>query len=54
MKKIISKNELRDFGLLIGLAFPTLIGWLIPLITGHTFKSLGTRYFFLFLITLNF
>ena len=38
MKKIISKKELRDFGFLIGFAFPIFIGWLTPLITGHAFK----------------
>ena len=38
MKKIISKKELRNFGLLIGFAFPILIGWLIPLIMGDAFK----------------
>ena len=38
MKRIISKKELRDFGILIGFGSPILIGWLIPLITGHAFK----------------
>ena len=35
MKKIISKKQLREFGLLIGFGFPLLIGWLIPALTGH-------------------
>ena len=38
MKKIISKKELRDFGLFIGFGSPILLGWLIPLVTGHAFK----------------
>ena len=39
MKEIISKKQLRNFGLLIGFGFPLLIGWLIPLIMGHGFRS---------------
>ena len=35
MKETISKKQLRDFGFLIGLGFPILIGWLIPALTGH-------------------
>jgi len=35
MKEIISKKQLREFGLLIGFGFPLLIGWLIPSLTGH-------------------
>ena len=38
MKKGISKKELREFGFLIGIGFPLLIGWIIPLITGHEFR----------------
>ena len=38
MKEIISKKELREFGLLIGFGFPILIGWLIPLVSGHGFR----------------
>ena len=38
MKEIISKKQLREFGLLIGFGFPILIGWLIPLIFGHQFR----------------
>ena len=39
MKEIISKKQLREFGLLIGFGFPILIGWLLPSITGHVFRS---------------
>ncbi|WP_269622417.1 SxtJ family membrane protein [Prochlorococcus marinus] len=33
-----SKKQLRDFGYLIAIAFPLILGWLIPLITGHHFR----------------
>ena len=39
MKEIISKKQLQEFGLLIGFGFPLLIGWLIPSLTGHAFRS---------------
>ena len=39
MKQIISNKQLRDFGLLIGLAFPILIGWLLPSLFGHAFRA---------------
>ena len=39
MKEIISKKQLREFGLLIGFGFPLLIGWLIPSLTGHGFRA---------------
>ena len=39
MKENISKKQLREFGLLIGFGFPILIGWLIPLILGHQFRT---------------
>ena len=38
MKNKISKNKLRDFGILIGFTFPILIGYIIPTIGGHNFK----------------
>ena len=38
MKSNISKKQLREFGLLIGLGFPLFIGWFIPFITGHDFR----------------
>ena len=38
MKKQISKKQLREFGFLIGFGFPILIGWLIPSLTGHSFR----------------
>ena len=38
MKEIISKKQLREFGLLIGFGFPILIGWLLPSLFGHQFR----------------
>ena len=32
-----SRQQLRDFGLLIGLTFPVLLGWLLPALRGHGF-----------------
>ena len=34
----ISKKQLREFGLLIGIGFPVIIGWIIPSISGHLFR----------------
>ncbi len=39
MKEIISKKQLREFGILIGFGFPLFIGWLIPAFGGHGFRS---------------
>ncbi len=39
MKNSISKKQLREFGFLIGFGFPLLIGWLLPAIGGHLFRS---------------
>ena len=39
MKNNISKKTLREFGFLIGIVFPFLIGWALPLISGHSFIS---------------
>ena len=39
MKETISKKQLREFGLLIGLGFPILIGWLLPSLSGHEFRA---------------
>ncbi len=38
MNKDFSKRILREFGLLLGLAFPFLIGWILPSLGGHSFK----------------
>ena len=39
MKNSFSKKQLRDFGILIGIILPILIGWIIPQIFGHSFRS---------------
>ena len=52
-KKNISKKELREFGLLVGFGIPFLIGWLIPIIMGHPFRS-GTLWIGLPLLILGF
>ena len=39
MKNQIPKKTLREFGFLIGFTFPFLIGWLLPLIGGHSFRT---------------
>ena len=39
MKESISKKQLQEFGFLIGFGFPIIIGWIIPAIGGHLFRS---------------
>ena len=39
MKNHIPKKRLREFGFLIGLIFPFLIGWILPLFGGHSFRT---------------
>jgi hypothetical protein len=39
MKETISKQKLREFGLLIGFGFPILIGWILPSLFGHEFRA---------------
>ena len=39
MKEKISKKKLRDFGFVIGFGFPFLVGWLLPLLSGHGFRE---------------
>ena len=34
----LSQKDLRQFGFLIGIGFPVIIGWLIPSISGHLFR----------------
>ena len=43
-KAIITKSQLRQFGLLIGLGLPIIIGWIFPYIGGHDFR-IWTLYF---------
>ena len=39
MSKLNSTKTLREFGLLVGIIFPVLIGWIIPYLFGHDFRS---------------
>lgn len=32
-------KQLREFGLLIGITFPVLLGWIIPKVYGHPFAN---------------
>ena len=41
MQPSISKKQLREFAFLIGIGIPIFIGFIIPLLGGHSFK-LGT------------
>ncbi len=34
-----SQRQLREFGLLIGFVFPLLLGWLLPALHGHAFRT---------------
>ena len=31
----VSKKQLREFGILLGIVFPVVFGWLIPALRGH-------------------
>ena len=54
MKENISRKQLKEFGLLIGFGIPIIIGWLIPAIGGHMFRTwtlwIGFPFCFLALI----
>ena len=39
MKNSISKKQLREFSLLIGFAFPIIIGWILPALAAHNFRT---------------
>jgi hypothetical protein len=34
-----SPRQLREFGLLIGIVFPVVLGWLLPALHGHPFRE---------------
>lgn len=38
MKNNVSNKILREFGFLIGFAFPILLGWILPHLGGHSFS----------------
>ena len=39
MNNYPSQKELRNFGLFIGITFLLFLGWLVPLINGHSFAK---------------
>ena len=39
MKDDIYKKKLSEFSILIGLGFPIIIGWILPVISGHSFRT---------------
>lgn len=38
MKKNIEIIKLRQFSLIVGIGFPLIIGWIIPIIFGHSLR----------------
>ena len=32
-------KELRQFGIIVGIGFPLILGWLLPILTGHLFRE---------------
>ena len=38
MTEFASKKQLRQFGLIVGVLFPLIIGWIIPIITSHSIR----------------
>ena len=39
MKQTFEKKQLREFSYVLGLGFPLIIGFLIPYVSGHIFKT---------------
>ena len=38
MQEYISNKTLREFGFFVGIGFPVLVGTVLPLFGGHTFR----------------
>ena len=38
MGRTPTKQQLKDFGLLIGIGLPLFVGWLLPALSGHGFR----------------
>ena len=51
MKNHITKKILREFGLLVGIVFPFLIGWVLPSFVAHPFRIWTLWISFPFLIS---
>ena len=39
MKNKIHKKELKEFGFIISILFPILVGWALPSFSGHSFRT---------------
>ena len=39
MRNNIKEKKLKEFGFLLAIGFPFLIGWFLPLISGHAFRT---------------
>ena len=39
MNEAVSKRQLREFGIFVGIFFPIIIGWIVPSIGGHLFRT---------------
>ena len=39
MKNTVTNKQLREFGILVGIIFPLLLGLIIPFIRGHSFAE---------------
>ena len=51
MKSEITKKQLKEFGFLIGITFPILIGFILPKLGGHPFRYWTLVFGIPFLIT---
>ena len=38
MEEVFTKKQLRQFGLVVGIGLPTIIGFLVPFLLGHNFR----------------
>ena len=38
MRKYISNKSLREFGFVVGIGLPALVGWILPFFGGSTFR----------------
>ena len=39
IEKSISQKVLREFGFIIGFSFPILVGWILPSLSDHSFRT---------------
>ena len=43
IEKSISQKVLREFGFIIGFSFPILVGWFLPSLSDHSFRTWTLR-----------